>query len=150
MSTIDGVLVHLCYKRSTFSSTIRNSRPNKKNRRLHAHLHTETRARCSWTPSPITPSLPLHPSFSSHDTNACSSCADPWVMNPSQREDIFILSQDAHPTSQILICLSGDGSDAHRLIGLHAYSSVSHQSSSGSLAAVSYLRVGLLFTDTIS
>lgn len=33
-------------------------------------------------------------------------------MNPSQREDVFILSQGASPASQILICRSGDGADA--------------------------------------
>lgn len=58
----------------------------------------------------------MHPSahslnFCSDDPNACLSCADPSVVNPSQREDVFIPSHGGPSLSQILICQRGDTSD---------------------------------------
>lgn len=94
-------------------------------------LHIKiSQPQCGWTPSSITPPSSLYPQFSSRGTNACSSCVDPSVMNPSQREDIFILSQGAHPTSQILICRSRDGSDTQTDGTNAAVRMLSYQSSS--------------------
>lgn len=58
----------------------------------------------------------MHPSahslnFCSDDPNSCLPCGDPSVVNPSQKEDVFIPSRGAHSSSQILICPSGDTSD---------------------------------------
>lgn len=90
---------------STKIWTHRKSQPNKKNHHLHAEKCTEQ------LNTILHPSFPssLSPCFSSHDTNACSSCLAPWIHH---KEKMYLFChQEAHPTSPVLICLSGDGSD---------------------------------------